>query len=72
MYYADHPHDSADLDREPEPRSNHHDDDEVVVERTPIVADAPHNEENVPPSSNIPSERRPGDRRRIDRMSTGI
>jgi hypothetical protein len=71
MYYADRPHDSAERDREPEPRSSHRPDDEVVVERTPIVADAPSAENDLLSSSN-PSEPRRGERRRIDRMSTGI
>jgi hypothetical protein len=71
MYFADHPHESANLDREPDQRSRHHADDEVVVERTPIVANAPR-EDNGEPSSSIGTERRRAERRRIDRMSTGI
>jgi hypothetical protein len=71
MYYADHPHDSADLDREPEPRPNRRSDEEVVVERTPIIADGPTGENDLP-TSTLASERRRNERRRIDRMSTGI
>lgn len=68
MYSADHPHDS---DREPAPRTTRRTEDEVVVERTPIVADSPIGDGGLP-SSNLASERRRSERRRIDRMSTGI
>ena len=68
MYYADHPHDS---DREPASRTSRRTDDEVVVERTPIIADGPTGESGLPPST-LASERRRSERRRIDRMSTGI
>jgi hypothetical protein len=71
MHFADHPRDSADLDREPEPRTSHRSDEEVVVERVPIAADSASTEADVP-SASIASERRRSERRRIDRMSTGI
>jgi len=68
MYSADHPHDS---ESEPAPRTTRRAEAEVVVERTPIVADSPIGDVDLP-SSNPASERRRGERRRIDRMSTGI
>jgi hypothetical protein len=71
MYHVDHPLDSAAFDREAEARTSHRADDEVVVERTLIVADAARDENDLPLSS-MASERRRSERRRIDRMSTGI
>jgi hypothetical protein len=71
MHYADHPRDSADFDRATEPRTSHRVDDDVVVERTPLVADAAPGESDAPPWIGKYEMRR-GERRRIDRMSTGI
>jgi hypothetical protein len=68
MYSADRPHDS---NREPAPRTTRRAEDEVVVERTPIIADGPTGENDLP-SATLASERRRTERRRIDRMSTGI
>jgi hypothetical protein len=67
MYHADSSHDSADRDRVSEPRPKHQSDDEIVGQRTPIVADS-----GRPESEHLPADRRKGERRRIDRMSTGI
>jgi hypothetical protein len=71
MYFADRPRDSADSDRAPEARTSHRAENEVIVERTPVVADAAP-DDNALPSSGMASERRRVERRRIDRMSTGI
>jgi hypothetical protein len=70
MQHADDSHDSADMDKRTDPRTGRRTDDEVIVERTPIVADAPRAESDLYPAAAM--ERRRGERRRIDRMSTGI
>jgi hypothetical protein len=65
----DNSHDTADAEKRGDPRGGRRADDEVGVERTAIVADAVRGEsEGLPPSI----ERRRLERRRIDRMSTGI
>jgi hypothetical protein len=68
MYHADNPHDSADRNRQGEPRQNPQADGEIVIERKPIIADGARDDER--PSGG--TERRRTERRRIDRMSTGI
>lgn len=69
MYLADKPHDSGGLDRQKEPRTGRRAEDETVVERRPLIADAPREDGG---NARLGSERRRGERRRVDRMSTGI
>lgn len=64
MYHADNPRDSEEYDRVVEPRIKPRPDDEVVVRRTPIVADSP--------ESQLTPDSRRRERRSVDRMSTGI
>lgn len=64
MYHFDTPHDRIERD----PRNDHRRSEEVVVDRKPIVADAPRDQE----SARAPGDRRRGERRRIERMGTDI
>jgi hypothetical protein len=70
MQHADDSHDSAEYERKNEPRTGRRSDSEVVVERTPIIADAPRGEGEM--QSGPGMERRRAERRRSERMSTGI
>ena len=62
--------DAAEYEKATEPRNSHRVDDEIVVERTPIVADVARRGDETPPS--VAGERGRSERRRVDRMSTGI
>jgi hypothetical protein len=67
---SDKSHESAEFEQRADSRSGRRTDDEVIVQRQAIVADA------SPPdteSRSLPAlDRRRRERRRIDRMSTGI
>ena len=71
MYHADNPHDSADLDTQTDPQTGRRTTSEVVVERRPIVAGGAR-EVGDSDRPGMTDERRRVERRRIDRMSTGI
>lgn len=71
MYHADKPQDSADLEPQSGSRTGHRGDDEIVVERRPIAADTRQQDADSERPA-FGGERRRGERRRIDRMSTGI
>lgn len=67
MYRADSSHDQVKRDPRNDPRSRP--DGEIVVDRTPIIADRPGDGGTWPMA---PTERRTGERRRIERMGTDI
>jgi hypothetical protein len=68
MYASDNSHEHVERDPRNDPRSRIHA-DEIVVDRKPIVADRPRQDDAWPAA---PSERRTGERRRIERMGTDI
>ena len=68
MYASDSSREHVERDPRNDPRSRTHA-DEIVVDRQPIVADRPQ-DENVWPGA--PTERRHSERRRIERMGTDI
>jgi hypothetical protein len=66
----DKSHESAEFEKRADPRGGRRDDDEVLVERHAMVADV--SSPNDEPRSLPALDRRRRERRRIDRMSTGI
>ena len=68
MYASDNSREHVERDPQNDPRTHTHA-EEVLVERRPIIADRPRDENDWPTA---PSERRRSDRRRIERMSTDI
>jgi hypothetical protein len=68
MYASDNSREHVERDPRRDPRSRTQA-DEVVVDRPPIVADRPR-QENIWPTA--PVERRHSERRRIERMGTDI
>ena len=66
--YASENREQVERDSRNDPRSRTHA-EEIVVERPPIVADRPQ-DDNAWPSA--PGDRRRSERRRIERMSTDI
>lgn len=69
MYRSASSNDHTERDPRNDPRSRGQADD-VEIERKPIVADRPRDEENAWPVA--PMDRRRGERRRIERMGTDI
>lgn len=69
MYASDNAREREQVERDfrNDPRRTHA--DEIVVDRSPIVADRPQDETAWPTA---PFERRRSDRRRIERMGTDI
>jgi len=68
MYASDNSHGHMERDPRNDPRSRTHA-DEIVIDRKPIVADRPRQDDAWPTA---PFERRTGERRRIERMGTDI
>jgi hypothetical protein len=68
MYASDNSHEHVERDPRNDPRSRAHA-DEIVIDRKPIVADRPRSNDAWP---SAPTERRTGERRRIERMGTDI
>lgn len=68
MYASDNSREQVERDSRNDPRSHTHA-DEVLVDRRPIIADRPREENDWP---TVPVERRRSDRRRIERMGTDI
>ena len=71
MYQANKPHNEADVEPQPSARSNRRTDEEVVVDRRPIIADG-RREDRDADRAGVVTERRRSERRTIDRMGTGI
>jgi len=67
MYASDSSREHVERDPRNDPRSRTHA-DEIVVDRQPIVADRPQEDDAWP----APFERRHSERRRIERMGTDI
>lgn len=70
MYRSESSHERAGRDPRNDPRSRGQADGEVEIERKPIVADRPREDESPWPA--VQSDRRRGERRRIERMGTDI
>jgi hypothetical protein len=68
MYASDSSRNHVERDPRNDPRSRTHA-EEIVVERQPIVADRPQEQNGWPTA---PIERRHNERRRIERMGTDI
>jgi len=68
MYASDSSRDHVERDPRNDPRTRTHA-EEIVVERQPIVADRPQEDNGWPA---VPVERRHNERRRIERMGTDI
>jgi hypothetical protein len=68
MYASDSSREHVERDPRNDPRSRTHA-DEIVVDRQPIVADRPQDDDAWP---GAPRERRVTERRRIERMGTDI
>jgi len=68
MYASENSREHVERDPRNDPRSRTHA-EEIVVERPPIAADRPQEDDSWPTA---PSERRRTERRRIERMSTDI
>ena len=68
MHASENSREQIERDPHNDPRSRTHA-EEIVVERPPIAADRPHEDDAWPTAS---SERRRTERRRIERMSTDI
>jgi hypothetical protein len=68
MYASDSSREHVERDPRNDPRSRTHA-EEIIVERQPIVADRPQEEDAWP---GMPKERRITERRRIERMGTDI
>ena len=69
MYASDSSHKHVERDPRNDPRSRSHD-DEIVIDRKPIVADRSRDEGDGWPIA--PTDRRRTERRRIERMGTDI
>lgn len=68
MYASDSSREQVERNPRNDPRAHTHA-DEVLVDRRPIIADRPREEQDWP---TVPVERRRSDRRRIERMGTDI
>ena len=68
MYASDSSRGHVERDPRNDPRGRSHE-DEIVIDRKPIVADRSRNEDAWPTA---PSDRRRTERRRIERMGTDI
>jgi hypothetical protein len=68
MQTSDNAREQVERDPQNDPRTRTHA-DEILVDRQPIVADRPRDEEAWP---SVPFERRRSDRRRIERTGTDI
>jgi len=64
--HADDKEKPVDIERRVDPHSTRRSDEEIVVSRDPVYADAP------PIDVEMTPDRRRSERRKIDRMSTGI
>ena len=64
--HGDDTKESVDKERRVEPHSSRRADDEIIVPREPVFADSP------PIDVEQTSDRRRSERRKIDRMATGI
>jgi hypothetical protein len=69
MYRSDSSRDQVERDPRRDPRSPNQPEGEVVVDRKPIIADRSRDDSGWPVA---PTERRTGERRRIERMGTDI
>lgn len=68
MHASDSSREHVERDPRNDPRAHTHA-DEMLVDRRPIIADRPRDEQDWP---TVPIERRRSDRRRIERMGTDI
>ena len=69
MYASDSSRKHVERDPRNDPRVRSHE-DEIVIDRKPIVADRQRDEDDAWPTA--PTERRRTERRRIERMGTDI
>jgi hypothetical protein len=69
MYASDSSREHVERDPRNDPRGRARE-DEIVIDRKPIVADRTRDEEEAWPA--VPAERRRSERRRIERMGTDI
>jgi hypothetical protein len=69
MYASDSSRGHVERDPRNDPRGRTRE-DEIVIDRQPIVADRPRDEEDAWPAA--PTDRRRTERRRIERMGTDI
>jgi hypothetical protein len=68
MYFADKSPEAVERDPRNDPRMRQQTENEIVIDRKPVVADSVRD----PETGTAPSDRRRTERRRIERMGTDI